>query len=431
RDLFCGDQLNYFNTLCDGFGTITTLRTNLCGEDGSPFDARCTDTYLNEEAQQTRTALCFMAGNAADNDRCGRAIMANGCIENPFGDGCDVMHQRTRLSYCAGDVGVADFALSLCSSGAQDMICGMAGQTGFGTNPFASLCQRDGVDFAAQRIYYCGTQDRTTTEMAQCAGLGVTDCLSNPFDMACETTASDYYAELRTLRADYCGNLGNDATRLNLAQTNSLCNNGTIDAVCGTGYGAEVANPFALICGADYADERGLACLQLAEVDRPPTCGTSVSGDIFAYCTTPEGRKDATNCGTEAVRMCRLSPFNMDCGMDFDPIRRLACIEDPSSDKTANPQEFDRCPGLIVEYCNDETPNLVLNAFHVNCAGIGNSDAIRGLACFENPDINMACGDNTSGALATYCTQNPFAGTNCNGIDGITTARDNLLALCA
>ncbi len=270
RGLFCGIRNNYFDMLCDGFGTITDLRTSFCGADSptvnnSPFDPRCTVEagYFNQGARDDRIAKCFMDGNGADDKLCMGAVMEQPCITNPFASGCDAKNHANRLSYCNnGVVGENGFAVSLCSGdaqgsgGAQDKICGIAGETGFGTNPFASLCKRDGVDFAAQRIYYCGTQDRTTTEMAQCGELGMTatDCLSNPFNTECETT--NYFTELRRLRVDYCSNLGTDKTRLNLANINPLCNDGAVDAiseVCGD-------NPFALICGADYAVSRGLIC---------------------------------------------------------------------------------------------------------------------------------------------------------------------------
>ena len=109
RSLFCDNRANYFSDLCNGFLNITTLRTNLCSANDSPFDPRCTNNQLERDA---RIAECFMGGNAADLGRCREAIVEQPCIENPFDIGCDDMARTNRLSYCAE---VADFELSLCS----------------------------------------------------------------------------------------------------------------------------------------------------------------------------------------------------------------------------------------------------------------------------------------------------------------------------
>ena len=191
-------------------------------------------------------------------------------------------------------------------------------------------------------------------------------CANNPYQAAC---ANAGFNNIRSARVDYCSGLGSDVTRLNLVQTDDLCyNDGTIDAidaVCDEGYIGKngvmvVANPFATICGTEYAVQRGLACIGKIDAKKteptvvvPSTCGTTgiessngiPTGDILAYCLTNAGLED-DDCGSNLDRSCLETPFQGGCeAAKYNDARQATCIENPQRDTARN--ENDRCPSLI------------------------------------------------------------------------------------
>ena len=167
-----------------------------------------------------------------------------------------------------------------------------------------------------------------------------------------------------------------------------------------------------MICGADYALERGLICKETEVANRKPTCGTNLSGDLLAYCLTDAGGGDADNCGSANDRSCLGELFNLsECGNSkFDNARKASCIKNPEINNAL-------CPAIILDYCDDDafdaTPaNRELNAFHTLCLTDRTTDTIRQQACLANLEVSDKCGDTVTLA--------------CTGQQGSNTVTANL-----
>ncbi len=132
---------------------------------------------------------------------------------SPFPTLCPVLHwhERIGLTFCDNSDNVAN---DLCTGDNVTPICGF--------DQFNAICP-----------------DATY----------LTDCLTNPFEVACESvTAFTTFALARTNRASFCDDSDNVA--------NALCTDDNVGRVCGF-------DPFTAICftGDTYATPRQTACL--------------------------------------------------------------------------------------------------------------------------------------------------------------------------
>ena len=405
--------------IADGEDKLVTGTTSLTVGSGTAVDAN-----LRGIIGQQGVLAVFATDGAGDDDRgfgsyAGGFVVVSNCDEDPFNPSLSCSEAQ-KNTFCALDGNAWDITRCLPRTGT--LILAARARV-------ADACNAD--------------LTRTTSEcgvMIMIDGTTIGDCANNPYQTAC---ANAGFNNIRSARVTYCSGLGSDATRLNLVQTDSLCNNdGTIDAidaVCDEGYIGEngvmvVANPFAVICGLDYAVKRGLACTKLTAGERAakPTCGTSISGDILAYCLTDAGGMDEANCGASAGEggdiACFATPFDSSCdNSNFDEIRKARCIENPSTDTTD-------CPALITTYCNDTTANFGLNPFHDTCVKHRLSDATREELCDDTPDISNRCPDVVTLACTgqqgeNTTTANPF-NKLCYDGDTYKTDRETLAGIC-
>ncbi|MCA8833743.1 MAG: hypothetical protein K8953_01545, partial [Proteobacteria bacterium] len=168
--------------------------------------------------------------------------------------------------------------------------------------------------------------------------------------------------------------------------TNEACNTAEIvPLLC-----AETANPFDTLCAdSSYDVVRGKLCLDSSY--RIPTtntapdsteCGDQDNGYVSAYCTTPDGRTDSTNCltnycdtsdgrrdsGNCAVAYCTyIDVLNDVCEGDVDgenylTERQMACMGQDIN----NPGD-PRCQSVIEAVCTKDPFNESASVGEFNC----------------------------------------------------------------
>ena len=392
--------------------------------------------------------------NVPDGINCGTAAGTGApsiasCIVNPYRTNCD-NRAFTTLRTTFANTCDADSARPRTADECTKMVFDKGKTVAQCVDdPYQLGCRNPGFnDVRSARDLFCVIQNNyfdtlcdefgTITELRK--GFCGEGADKNPFDADC---TSDYISQrARNDRIAFCLIDGNE---LNIERS---CME-AIDArtsICGN-------DPFDSICGTDYAVERGVACLEdTTDAKRManPTCGNKgtsdvvPSGDILAYClsvdlenSTPQLAVE--NCGSGSVASCLETPFSTGDVCEegrFANARRLACIENPDANSD--------CDDYIIAYCNDTTPKRVLNAFHNDCDGRGNSDSIRQQACLANLEANysradltanykcsatvtLACAGGLSGA--NPITANPFNKLCFADDNPYQTARETLAAI--
>ena len=333
-----------------------------------------------------------------DNDKTGE-VNTTDCTQTPFHDDC-LMNNAPALT----------LRQTMCfASVTANPTCGAVIMDACVANPFRAetACMAD--TYLPNRIAECIT-DGNAGE-AKCETLlsdtdmntALTDCLTNPFDVACESvTAFTTYALARTNRASFCDNSDNVA--------DDLCTGDVVMPICGL-------DPFNAICFTDdtYLSPRITDCIMAGNAGEEK-CETLLSDTAM--------NTELTDCLT--------NPFATACESvtaftDFALARtnRLTFCNDNMN--VAN----GLCTGEnLMNVCVADPFNAIcftdatyLPARITNCITGGNAGDMK---------CDTIVSDSTMNDAITNCLENPFA-TACESVSAFTTfalARTNRVTFC-
>ena len=406
------NALTLRQTMC--FASVTANPT--CGAVimgacvANPFRAETAcmaDTYL-----PNRIAECITGGNAGE-EKCETLLSdtdmntaLTDCLTNPFDVACEsvtafttyALARTNRASFCDNSDNVAD---DLCTGDVVMPICG--------TNPFNAICFTDDT-YLPNRIAECIT-DGNAGE-AKCETLlsdtdmntALTDCLTNPFDVACESvTAFTTYALARTNRASFCDNSDNVA--------DDLCTGDVVMPICGL-------DPFNAICFTDdtYLSPRITDCIMAGNAGEEK-CETLLSDTAMnTELTDCLENPFATACesvdGFTTFALARTNRLTF-CD-DTDNVANGLC----TGENLMNVCVFDPFNAICF------TDKTYLTARFNNCITGGNAGDMK---------CDTIVSDNTMNAEITACLTNPFTdacASNPDFDDYADMARANRVAFC-
>ncbi len=356
-DALCNSSL--VDAICDG-----------AQPDDNPFSTLCGDPAVVTEMKKD---FCALAGPAANNPLCS-SDAATVCPDNPFNASFGI-----RRLVCSG-ANYAVYRIKQCSDGTQNdaTLCNtteiappVCAGTGANANPFAVFCAESLVNAGladtdaldAEKLKFADACAGANTEGYSCKLAQATFCsaagtYARPFATTCNDAALS--ETIGGIRATFCGTGDTGTTN------NANCIN-AIGAVC-------VNNPFGSACVSPSVVElRNLRAVYCNSFD---TAVSALADDLCtsdtanAVCKDGYGDVDA-------------SPFDLICGLNatYDPERTTACVEDMTGNL-----EVSRCPGLIMNFCNDSTASDGTNPFNSKCSS-GDYDVARQAACKANLDV--------------------------------------------
>ena len=233
-------------TACGGSATPKTDDTGGDTTTDCETNAFHADCNADAPAIELRQTMCL--ADSTTDDSCG-AIITSFCTENPH---------RTFAGVCTGDTYLPNRIADCIEGGKAD-------------------------------TPNCMTITTDTTKNTT-----LTACLTNPFDVACESVPDfmSSFAEARTNRASFCDNSAN--------VDNDLCKGDNVTPICRF-------DPFTAICpDATYGTTRQTMCLANTAID--PTC-VGAEGIATVFC-------GANLFSTETACM----------HTDYDDDRQMACL---------------------------------------------------------------------------------------------------------
>ena len=332
-------------------GDTDTGEVNTTDCTATPFDTNCDAV---ESAITSRQTTCFTSATA--NPTCGAVIMG-ACMANPF---------RAETA-CMADT--------------------------YLPNRIAE-CITDGNAGEAKCETLLSDTDMNTA---------LTDCLTNPFEVACESL-DDFttFALARTNRASFCDNSDNVA--------DDLCTGDVVMPICGT-------NPFNAICftGTTYLSPRITDCIK-TENTEAEKCNTLLTDTAMnteltdclenpfaTACESVDGFTDFALARTNRLTFCN-DNMNVANGLCTGENLMNVCVADPFN-----------------AICF--TDATYLPARITNCITGGNAGDMK---------CDTIVSDATMNTAITDCLENPFA-TACESVSAFTTyalARTNRLTFC-
>ncbi len=343
-------------------------------------------------ASNSAATTAYVGGFVAE-----RFDSAVDCVADadPFNPLCGD-NQTAQISYCEGTSTPNDI---LCN-GRKDAVCGTADSGG--SKIFAMLC---GTNTVAQDNF-CNN-DATESDI-DCGNGGYTATI-------CETTsATNVFADLCTP-----------------ANREAFCTTGTttiFDDSCKNGTHGEVDKARALVCqmtpDVNPVDADG---------NDVTNCGDDeYTGLMAAYCQSPAGMGDGTNCPITVAALnrgaCEANPWGTvsengaDCDANTYYTNRLAFCAPGAVLPAGAPQ--DACATLAEITCKNGGTGITADPFHENCF-VGDTYANdRATACRDNTQGTGNC--NTSEIEPVVCAAsgdnaNPFA-TFCGDEVGTSTS---------
>ncbi|MGU9963510.1 MAG: hypothetical protein ACNYPD_05310 [Candidatus Halichondribacter symbioticus] len=333
-----------------------------------------------------------------DNDKTGGGN-ATDCTQTPFHNDC-LMNNAPALL----------LRQTMCfASATANPTCGAVIMGACEANPFRAetACMAD--TYLPNRIAECIT-DGNAGE-AKCETLlsdtdmntALTDCLTNPFDVACESvTAFTTYALARTNRASFCDNSDNVA--------DDLCTGDVVMPICGL-------DPFNAICFTDdtYLSPRITDCIMAGNAGEEK-CETLLSDTAMnteltdclenpfaTACESVDGFTTFALARTNRLTFCN-DNMNVANGLCTGANLMNVCVADPFN-----------------AICF--TDATYLPARITNCIMAGNAGDMK---------CDTIVSDNTMNDAITNCLENPFA-TACESVSAFTTfalARTNRVTFC-
>ena len=348
-------------------------------------------TYIKLLTVLAGLALLTACGGAAapKTDNTGGDTTTD-CETNAFHADCDTHPNVTilRIDTCSGDNDIHSTCGAIITSFCTE-------------NPhrtFAGVCTGD--DYLPNRIADCieggkaDTPNCMTITTDATKNTTLTDCLENPFDVACESVPDfmSSFALARTNRLTFCDNSDN--------ATNDLCTGDNVGIICGI-------DQFNASCpDATYGTPRQEACLM--DIETNPKC-TGEMGIVTLF--------------------CEADPFNAEtaCGHgDYDDDRQTACLMDIEEDpKCVGEMGIATvfCKANLFDTSNACMADTYLPARIAECIMAGNA----GESKCDTVSTDTAMND-----AITACLENPFA-TACESVSAFTTfalARTNRESFC-
>ena len=335
-----------------------------------------------------------------------------GTAETPDTAGGNATDCKTNAFHadCNADAPAIKLRQDMClADDSADSTCGVVITGACEANPFRTetACMAD--TYLPNRIAECIT-DGNAGE-AKCETLlsdtdmntALTDCLTNPFDVACESvTAFTTYALARTNRASFCDNSDNVA--------DDLCTGDVVMPICGL-------DPFNAICFTDdtYLSPRITDCIMAGNAGEEK-CDTLLSDTAMnteltdclenpfaTACESVTAFTDFALARTNRLTFCN-DNMNVANGLCTGANLMNVCVADPFN-----------------AICFAD--NTYLPARITNCITGGNAGDMK---------CETVLSDSTMNTELTDCLENPFA-TACESVSAFTTfalARTNRVTFC-
>ncbi len=206
----CNDLDNFAEDTC-----FDATSADVCN-DYDLFANICITEANNPIFQRARAHFCIGEGEGSDitDARCANAFpqlitrtaeaaeIANGCIANPFSDGCGVylggstgIAQTNRITFCTDEANPGNAALAVC-----------AGYTPCAVSPFHPICQQYFETARNERLELCKRAEGALPTTPACQPAQITGiCDYDPFNEVCFTGALiAQYAPARAERLPFC-----------------------------------------------------------------------------------------------------------------------------------------------------------------------------------------------------------------------------------
>ena len=360
HEVFCRKGTNAADRLSDCQNTINRV----CG--GDPFDSICKEgnfaTFVDDRAM--RVLACIAGDKANDDDLCANAIVANPCIRDPYGAGCDgeTDARDMRESHCRA----SNEDTALCT-GTVNHFCAM--------DPFEDLCNATNFpSYTSSRgafEAFCRADVAGRANDAGCQNAVTHFCTVDPFDTLCNMDNFTTFTNARNTRNSLC-RASNNA--LGLAD-DSQCT-GVLAHFCGR-------DPFDTVCN--------------------PTTYTNERTGRVAECIMDDNASDTALCANAILaNNCISNPYGTNCGSETAArtARETFCRGDPRN--PSNPL----CTGAVTHFCATSPTANPFDADLCMTYGSTRDSIIR--SCITADDTRLEEGACTNALVANPCIRTPF-----------------------
>ena len=360
HEVFCRKGTNAADRLSDCQNTINRV----CGAD--PFDSICKEgnfaTFDGDRA--ARVLACIAGDKANDDDLCANAIVANPCIRDPYGAGCD------------GETDARDMRESHCRASNEDTaLCTGTVNHFCAIDPFEDLCNATNFpSYTSSRgafEAFCRADVAGRANDAGCQNAVTHFCTVDPFDTLCNMDNFTTFTNARNTRNSLCRASNNALGLANDSQcTGVLAHFCTID-------------PFDTVCNSTtYTNER--------------------TGRV-AECIMDDNASDTALCANAILaNNCISNPYGTNCGSETAArtARETFCRGDPRN--PSNPL----CTGAVTHFCATSPTANPFDADLCMTYGSTRDSIIR--SCITADDTRLEEGACTNALVANPCIRTPF-----------------------
>ena len=360
HEVFCRKGTNAADRLSDCQNTINRV----CGAD--PFDSICKEgnfaTFVDDRA--ARVLACIAGDKANDDDLCANAIVANPCIRDPYGAGCD------------GETDARDMRESHCRASNEDTaLCTGTVNHFCAIDPFEDLCNATNFpSYTSSRgafEAFCRADVAGRANDAGCQNAVTHFCTVDPFDTLCNMDNFTTFTNARNTRNSLCRDNQN---ALGLAN-DSQCT-GVLAHFCGR-------DPFDTVCN--------------------PTTYTNERTGRVAECIMDDNASDTALCANAILaNNCISNPYGTNCGSETAArtARETFCRGDPRN--PSNPL----CTGAVTHFCATSPTANPFDADLCMTYGSTRDSIIR--SCITADDTRLEEGACTNALVANPCIRTPF-----------------------
>ena len=360
HEVFCRKGTNAADRLSDCQNTINRV----CGAD--PFDSICKEgnfaTFVDDRA--ARVLACIAGDKANDDDLCANAIVANPCIRDPYGAGCD------------GETDARDMRESHCRASNEDTaLCTGTVNHFCAIDPFEDLCNATNFpSYTSSRgafEAFCRADVAGRANDAGCQNAVTHFCTIDPFDTLCNMDNFTTFTNARNTRNSLCRDNQNALGLANDSQcTGVLAHFCTID-------------PFDTVCN--------------------PTTYTNERTGRVAECIMDDNASDTALCANAILaNNCISNPYGTNCGSETAArtARETFCRGDPRN--PSNPL----CTGAVTHFC---ATSPTANPFDADlCMTYGSTRDSIIKSCITADDTRLEEGACTNALVANPCIRTPF-----------------------
>ena len=360
HEVFCRKGTNAADRLSDCQNTINRV----CGAD--PFDSICKEgnfaTFVDDRA--ARVLACIAGDKANDDDLCANAIVANPCIRDPYGAGCD------------GETDARDMRESHCRASNEDTaLCTGTVNHFCAIDPFEDLCNATNFpSYTSSRgafEAFCRADVAGRANDAGCQNAVTHFCTIDPFDTLCNMDNFTTFTNARNTRNSLCRDNQNALGLANDSQcTGVLAHFCTID-------------PFDTVCN--------------------PTTYTNERTGRVAECIMDDNASDTALCANAILaNNCISNPYGTNCGSETAArtARETFCRGNLSN--PSNPL----CTGAVTHFC---ATSPTANPFDADlCMTYGSTRDSIIKSCITADDTRLEEGACTNALVANPCIRTPF-----------------------